>query len=326
MPTATGIVIRTQRDDDYEALARIRRAALPDRPITAAEIREFEAEVDPTRFVFVKLVAEDSASGEVVAAAHYHQLPWSFHPDRYRLRLHVHPDRQGRGIGSALMERVLSELRGRGARWVKEMVREDHGRAVAFVRRYGFTEHARSYESRLDVQHCDLAPLAPHSQKTADLGITLTTLAEELQAHPDCLAAVYEMHCILDMGAPRDDPGLHTPPAFATFRRTAIDSPLALHEAYFLAKLGEVYIGESVLKRSDADPAWLHQELTGVIPECRGLGIATALKLRTVAYAQVHGYRVIQTFNSSKNGPMLAINGKLGFVRQPAWIEFQLEL
>lgn len=326
MQTAADIVIRPQHGDDYEAMARIHRAILPDVPITAADIRDREAEIDPARYVFVKLIAEDRASGEVVAVGNYHQLPWSFHPDRYRTRLNVHPAWQGRGIGRALMERMLADLRGRDAQWVKAYVREDHARAVAFVRRFGFSEFARSFESRLDVQRCDLSPFAHYGQKVVDLGISLTTLADELRARPDCLSAVYEMHCILDMGAPRDDPGLPTPPSYADFRRSSVDSPMALHDAYFLAKYGEMYLGESVLKRTDADPAWLHQELTGVIPDCRGLGIATALKVRTVEYAKAHGHRVIQTWNSSKNGPMLAINGKLGFVRQPAWMEFQLEL
>lgn len=323
MQTAAGIVIRPQRDDDYEAMARISRAILPDWPITAAEIREHEAEIDTARFVFVKLVAEERTTAEVVAVANYHHLPWSFHPDRYRTRLNVHPQWQHRGIGRALMERMLAELRARGAKWVKAYAREDFARSVAFLNRFGFFEYARGFESRLDVQHCDLDAFAEYPRKVAALGIALTTLQEELQRNPLCLPAVYEMHCILDMGAPRDDPGLPTPPTYADFRRSSIDSPMALLDGYFLAKFGEVYIGESVLKRSDADGTWLHQELTGVIPECRGQGIATALKLRIVAYATAGGYRVIQTHNSSKNGPMLAINGKLGFVRQPAWVEFQ---
>src|SRR2546427_13257982 len=84
-----------------------------------------------------------------------------------------------------------------------------------------------------------------------------------------------------------------------------------------------MYVGESVLKRNAADSAWLHQELTGVVSAYRGLGIATALKLQTIEYAQRRGYREIQTRNSDRNGPMLASNAKLGFMRQPAWIGFQ---
>ncbi|HEY3248194.1 MAG TPA: GNAT family N-acetyltransferase [bacterium] len=326
MQTVADIVIRPQRDDDYEALATIHRAVFPDWPVSAAEIREHEAEIDPARFVFVKVVAEDSATGKVVAVASYHQLPWSFHPDRYRLRLSVHPDWQHRGIGRALTERMLAELRARGARWVQARAREDHRRAVAFIEAYGFEEHARGFESRLDVAACALEPFAAYARNVAALGVTLTTLQDELRGNPHCLPAVYEMHCILDMGAPRDDPELPSPPTYAGFRHISIDSPLTLLDGYFLAKRGDVYVGESVLKRSDAERTWLHQELTGVIPECRGLGIATALKLRTVEYAKAHEYRTIQTWNSSKNGPMLSINGKLGFVRQPAWVDFQRTL
>jgi len=47
------------------------------------------------------------------------------------------------------------------------------------------------------------------------------------------------------------------------------------------------------------------------------------LKLKTIEFAQRRGYREIQTRNSDRNGPMLAINAKLGFMRQPAWISFQ---
>lgn len=50
-----------------------------------------------------------------------------------------------------------------------------------------------------------------------------------------------------------------------------------------------------------------------------------ALKLKTIEYARAHGYDVIKTWNDSSNVGMLAINEKLGFVRQPAWITFVKE-
>ncbi|MGH2400197.1 MAG: GNAT family N-acetyltransferase, partial [bacterium] len=65
---------------------------------------------------------------------------------------------------------------------------------------------------------------------------------------------------------------------------------------------------------------WLTQGLTGVRRQFRGRHIATALKVKTVEYARDHGIREIRTWNEINNAPMLAINIKFGFVRQPAWI------
>ena len=326
MKTIADIAIRTERDDDFDAVAAIHSVIYPDWPVTADEMREYAEEVDSTRYVRVRLIAEDRASGRVVAAAAYHQLPWSFHPDRYRIRLMVHPDWQGRGIGLRLMDEMLGQLTARGAKWVQARAREDFARALAFVEQYGFIEHARSFESRLDVAKVDLSRFAGYTQRAAQLGITFTTLADELKQHPDCPSAVYQMHCTLDIGAPRDDPELPTPPTFEEFMKHSLRSPRALPDAYFLAKFREMYVGETVLKKSDADPTFLHQELTGVLSDLRGFGVATALKVQGIEYARRHGYRQVQTFNSSKNAPMLAINTKFGFVRKPAWIEFQKTL
>jgi mycothiol synthase len=326
MKTIADIEIRSERDEDFDAVAAIHCAIYPDWPVTADEMREYANEVDPARYVRARLVAEDRRRGLVVAAAAYHQLPWSFHPDRYRIRLMVHPDWQGRGIGRRLMDEMMGQLTARGAKWVQARAREDFVRALAFVQQYGFAEYARSFESRLDVAQVDLSRFARYQQRAAELGITFTTLVDELKQRPDCLPAVYQMHCTLDIGAPRDNPELPTPPTFEEFMKHSVHSSRALPDAYFLAKFREMYVGETVLKRSDADPTFLHQELTGVLSDLRGLGVATALKVQGIEYARRHGYTQVQTFNSSKNDPMLAINTKFGFIRKPAWIELQKTL
>ena len=56
---------------------------------------------------------------------------------------------------------------------------------------------------------------------------------------------------------------------------------------------------------------------TGVIPEYRGRGIATALKVKTILHAREVGVSEILTQNDSENEPMLAINRKLGYQNWP---------
>jgi GNAT superfamily N-acetyltransferase len=52
----------------------------------------------------------------------------------------------------------------------------------------------------------------------------------------------------------------------------------------------------------------------------RRRGIALALKLAAIDYARRVGAPIIRTDNDSTNTGMLAINSRLGFVRQPGWI------
>ena len=70
----------------------------------------------------------------------------------------------------------------------------------------------------------------------------------------------------------------------------------------------------------------LYHNVTGVLPAYRGRGIAMALKLATIAYAQARGSTEIRTWNEVQNTGMLVINDRLGFVRQPAWITFEKSL
>jgi hypothetical protein len=56
----------------------------------------------------------------------------------------------------------------------------------------------------------------------------------------------------------------------------------------------------------------LYTGMTGVKRPYRRKGIATALKLRTIAYAQAHDIRFLMTSNNSEN-PMYQLNLRLGF-------------
>ena len=72
----------------------------------------------------------------------------------------------------------------------------------------------------------------------------------------------------------------------------------------------------------EARPHLLYTGLTGVRRSHRRKGIALALKLRAVDYARRHGIEEVRTWNASTNEGMLGINIRLGFQRQPAWIDF----
>jgi len=82
------------------------------------------------------------------------------------------------------------------------------------------------------------------------------------------------------------------------------------------------------MRARDADlnciePSNVQQLLTGILPEYRRRGIATALKMKTIEYAHKHGFRRILT--NSENPAMQALNAKLGF-RPGPWFVFRKTL
>ncbi len=203
MRTASDVTWRGFRESDYEGVARLHTVAYPESPTTAEEVRDWVRERTGPGLFSEWVVAEDQRTGAMVGCVWYHQMVWSFHPHKYRLRGYVHPDHERRGIGRQLLETALEGLRARGAQRVVAIAREDKARSVAFLQRAGFTEWVRDFESRLPVAACDLGQFADDVKTVGQAGIELTTLADELARDANCLRAVYQAHYALEFGAPR---------------------------------------------------------------------------------------------------------------------------
>ncbi len=312
--------IRGFTANDYVAVADIGNAIYPDYRYSPEELRYDDEHFDK-KYIFKRYVAE--VGQRVVGYAEYNHMPQMFHPQKFWLYVGVHPNFQRQGIGRALYERIESDLRALNAVRAFASAREDYPRSVAFLQKNGFVETRRTWESRLSVQAFDFSKFAHYLERFSAHGLTISTLAAERQRDPDCLRKLHELYVVVMEDVPHPDQ--YTPVDFEHFLRYSVEHPDALAEGYFIAKDGEKYIGLSNLRRSKDEPKDLYQGLTGVRREYRGWGVAMALKLKTIEYARAHGYEVIKTWNDSTNVGMLAINTKLGFVRQPAWITFVKE-
>lgn len=312
-----GLQIRPYLEDDIQSWVGIHNQNFPENPRSIEVMRHDDSLWNNQEHFRQRLVAEEA--GHVVGTAVLEHMPWQFHPGKYRLSVEVAPSRQRQGIGSALYGAQVATARERGAVQVRGEAQESMTHVVDFLAHRDFEEVQRTWESRLDVARFEFSRFEGAEARALGQGITLTTLADEGLTE-NVLQGVYE----LDVACSADEPSLDpiTSPPFEVWVKDGFEAPYSLPEAYFLAKDGDRYVGLSGLFKSLSMPDVLQQGFTAVARDYRGRGIALALKIRGVNFAQARGYREIRTHNNSRNRPMLRINEAMGFEKQPVWIEF----
>ena len=321
--TITTSRLRAFTSDDYPAWVAGSNVCYPDYPWSVEEARHNDDKWDHARFFHKRIVAEED--GQMVGAVEFYHRPSRFHPDRYGFDLWVLPDRRRRGHGGALHEAAVTILRERNALAATSGVKESMTDGVEFTRKRGWVEIKRDWESRLVVAGFDFDKFAGAAERVTAQGIRISTFADELARDPAAAQKAYELtdHCR------RDVPAMDTPTdvTFEEWKKDWIDAPSFLADAFYVAidEQGR-WLGMSNLQRSIEDPSFIWQGLTGVRREARGKGLAMALKLMTVRYAQRLRVDHIKTWNDQRNQPMLAINAAMGFARQPAWIGMELRL
>ena len=313
------MTIRPFIPGDYRALVDIATAALPEYPSTVEEMKFHDAR-RPAHCRHARWIAEQD--GQAVAFGEYGQYAGQYHPRKFGLEVVVRPDHQGQGIGKALYDEVLEALTPFDPLSVRTQVREDMARGMRFLRDRGFVEDMRSYESRLDVAAFDPTPYADVEARMRDLRIEFKIL-REMQDTPGHWDKHYALAEELIADVPSPEP--HTFIGQDAWRKRFDGNPNLLADAYFFAVDDGKYVGLSVLYGSGAN-ADLHTGLTGVKREWRRQGVALALKLRAITWAKSQSRPLIKTWNESGNRGMLGINERLGFVRQPPWLDMVLKL
>jgi ribosomal protein S18 acetylase RimI-like enzyme len=255
-----------------------------------------------------------------VGVALYDQLASTYHPRKFALYVVVHPEHQGQRIGSALYDCVTSALAPLDpiSLLVRE-VREDQFRAIAFLKRRGFRETLRAWESRLDVAAFDPSRFATITD-VARKGIEIKTFGE-LEPDPQRAHKLYGLLSDTEADVPIVEP--RTRLDYDHFVRNMLSAPQLNPDSFFVAVsgFGGDYVGMSILWRSFGSDN-LQSGMTGVRQAYRRRGVALALKLRAISWARANGYVAINTSNATSNAPILTLNERLGFVRQKAAVDF----
>jgi GNAT superfamily N-acetyltransferase len=298
-PSSTIRIRRAAPDDaDFEVAAAVFAAVDPDDGRGAPWLR-WAHELHPGAAIFL---AEDEA-GRTVGVADVGRifvLPAEY--DAYWTSMAVLPAARRRGIGSALLGATSGVARDAGKAALETQVRADRPESVEFLHHRGFTVIETSKAVRLDLAGLPAPNVAPPA------GIRLVTLAER----PDLVPGV---HAVAVEAFP-DIPGSEPMAAgdLAEFRARDIDAPDIRPDAFFVAvDESDRVVGYANVTVAEARPDVGGHDMTAVLREARGRGIAGALKRATIAWAIRNGLVALETTNDIQNAPMRTINQGLGY-------------
>ena len=307
-------------DADYEAFAAMERAIWPGYPDTVEEWRHRDGTRD-TGVLFCRYLVE--VDGTVVGSGLCCDTWWSKMPGKYYVSCDVHPEFRHQGIGTALYDQLTDLLAEHEAMTLVARTREDQAGGLRFLSKRGFKQVMRSPISHLDVVGFDAGRFADTVLQVAERGIEIVPLARVAAADPEWKHKLWALTCELYLDVPSRDP--LTRQTFESFEERSLGAPGFNAEAHFVALDGDQWVGTSSLWMPQGEPDKLYTGLTGVVRSHRRQGIATAIKVRGIAFARQVGAKIIQTDNE-ENNPMYGLNLRLGFEPQPAWLDFQKEL
>lgn len=232
-----------------------------------------------------------------------------------------------RGIARSHLPLVLEVMDRHGCRTVTFESEEESGHA--FLRWLGAQKKAEGAENRLHISDVDWA-------------LMRSWIEEGRQKSPDTKLEVYDDHIpdeMLDEFAPQLEALMNTMPWDDLDHGDIVVTPDMLRSDYERWDLAGAKHHTVLTREPDGvisgmtDISWapyrttiLQQLFTGVRPDARGRGIGKWLK----AYMLVRMHELypeaewIATGNADSNGPMLAINRKMGFKRHRWGAEYQM--
>ncbi len=298
-------IIRPSQPEDLDGVIRVQNECAPMHKVSRQEVLRDEETLAPElqRIIFVAQAAD-----EIVGVAVANRTAGSYHPMKYMLEMGVSKDFRKQGIGSSLYQTVFDHLADLGLLSISCQVSEANEAGLEFAARRGYAEQKRNFISALD-----LSTFSPSNFDQPIDGLEIKSL-EQLDS-PEVREQWFDFFTIVRQDVPRTAPP--TPLTFDFFETQIVQEPDLVRSATLFAFKDGQIVGFTA-GFHDHENDHFDQWLTATHRNYRGKGIALALKIAQATEIKRLGIATIKTDNDTRNKPMLAINDKLGFVRQPA--------
>lgn len=288
------VLVRAFRPEDADAVAEVKRAAVPFLVTTPESVRWSAASAPPEKRLRA-LVAE--VGGQVVGECEAFVQYDSSTPGQGIAQPHVHPGHTGRGAGSALVAAAEAHLAAQDVTTVYTWV-YDTERDLGFAERRGYRRGRTGRILHLDLR----AALPPRREPAA--GVELRAFADFDDPRP-----LYEADAEAALDEPSDTPAdamSYEHWLDHTWREPLLDHDLTI------AALVDGQVAAFSLAETDGRTRYL-SGMTGSRRGFRGRGLAKLAKHESLRRAQAAGYTDAFTGNDSGNEPMLAINRWFGY-------------
>jgi GNAT superfamily N-acetyltransferase len=293
---------------DFPRIAELLSGYEPE-PITVEQLWEWERRVSTER-IRRRLVAVDS-DGAIVGYGYIDHETW-MRPGWFEIWVLVDPTRRGADIGTALYNHALQLTVAHGATSLGSQTRDDDPASLRFAERCGFRIDGHTFESTLDLTAFDEQRVAGVIEAAEASGLRFFTMAD-LGNTDEAKRKLYDLNRRTALDNPSAD-GTFAP--FEEFQQFVFGASWYRADGQILAADGERWVGiAAVAHYPERNSAY--NAFTGVERDYRGRGLAQALKLLAVRFAQRNGAAYIRPHNDSQNAPMLAVNRKLGYRPEP---------
>ena len=288
----------------HEAYAALWSAVVPRYPITREELERRRARKPDD----VRVIGRIDWAVAGCAAAIRSDLP-----GRTYMGNVVLPEYRGRGLGRALLERVVvAALGATGATSLRPGSRRGTRTASGSPRGSACARCCASSRSRVCSGRTSPIRARPRGSCSSS-SRSGPTSSSDAYASREALPHM-PLHAPLEL------------PSYERWMDENATGPDVLEGGTLLALDGDRVVGFVSLLRRAADPHLAEHGLTSVAASHRSRGIATALKQAQIAWASRNGYRELMTSTQDANAPMRAVNDKLGYEQRPAWIRFEAPL
>ena len=304
---------------EYEATVALRNTVDPESPSSVAIWQHWDA-TRPPESKFERLVVADE-DGRIVA---YAQLDET-HPrsGKFEFNFNGLPSIWQNGMADDLLDVILQRIQQHQPKAATSQIRESEEDKSQLLQAQGFKPIMRYPISHLAVQQFDPALFADKLVYTAQQGIEIRQPPVGWHEQQYWQQLIHEIDWQLMQDVPHHEERVKTP--LPQFVDEEFNHPNFLPSGYFIAFDGETAVGMTNFVKRGGETERLATAVTGVLRSHRRKGIATALKVASIAHAQTLETKIIIT-NNEENNPMYLINVQLGFEAQPAWVDWEKEL